>query len=162
MPHGQRLGYACLGQARSWRNKVVNLQNSCPANFSLMSISLRGRCLTSLKNGGVPNYDMTDHQRVICNCPPLAALFLSRPLGFVCRICCVRKLKKKKSGTCWRSRCFPLISSWQCPIWCGRAAEITDSLPSCEQTLILRLTGGEMPWDGGSVNEWARQYPLQI
>lgn len=65
---------------------------------------------------------------------------------------------KWRSGARWRSRCFPLITSWQCPIWCGRAAATTDSLPTGEQTLAERLTRKNgMGWELG--NEWDTYYP---
>lgn len=60
---------------------------------------------------------------------------------------------KWRSG--WRSRCFPLITSWQCPIWCGRAAAtITDFLPTGNKQ---RRQQGKMGWDGLGIGgmSWA-------
>lgn len=93
----------------------------------------------------------------VCHRP---LLFSSRSRGFVCAccICCVKWLKMKE----WSSLEKQVFSThyWQCPIWCGRAAATTDSLPTGEQTLAERLTRKNgMGWELG--NEWGRYYPRQ-
>lgn len=89
-------------------------------------------------------------------------LFRSRSLGLhVLAAYVVSNGWKWRSGTRWRSRCFPLITSWQSPIWCGRAAATTTDFLPTRNKHFQRGRQEKMGWVGNWGNELGRYYRRQ-